>query len=971
MYKMGQRKNISKRERCTGRKITFLMQRPKMESKIIHVITGIIFLILALITLREFLFGDSMLIYRDVTEFDPKSYLYHALNVFDLESTRRILYLGPFISMTTMLGLSSLTAQKLSFLVGHFMIGFLAYIAGYKFLLSRVTHDNHKKFIFIAALIFGFFYLYNPLMAQGLGMIVWAHAFSYSLIPLIFYYYDKSLRDARFSNILITSVLISLALAGTAQFLVGLPFFILLPWLLFVCIRKLKFREPVFPAIRTSLLIFSLWFAISFYWIYMSLRTIGSGVTVQPGYVLTNQFLDIFSSTASLSNVLRLMPSWWPYINIEPDPPGFVWTSLTLVIPIAVVLSILFLKYDKLKFELIIFALTALFIVFLAKGTQEPLPELYPFLYDIPLVGWMFRNPPTSIAIYLPFYFGMIITFGIYSLLRLRLKNTIQNCIKFACPAILVVSIAFVGWPLFTGDFGGAYEDNNKFVGNTWREESYHIDAPSESIMVFGDLNKLNATASLFPTNYSSLIMTGHDLDILQQNKIIPDKVILDNKEDLLFYFLDNNSVLIEPFTSTRNHDPSKVWSVAGTDDPLHGPFHGYLEEDFRINNTDTDYNKGLVFTWDRDKLHIPLEVKGKAEYHLFARYLESEAGGEMKVSLNGRTVSIFTKSLENKFVWKDIGTFDLPNGKHTLMLENHIGLNAVNIFVLIPSYALTELNDKVGNFINRNKLIYILDNDDLIFVRGSGRTIIDEHSNQTLLRIDPQSTAYRPIDVAKTSNYLIAINAMTCKECQTLNVSIGSVYKQFSLQNNTEGFRWLYLPVTLEAGKTNLRLYSEEGAYISRVLIQSDNDEQRPDLFAVKETPVTISDIKRVSPTKYEISVSAERPFMITLDSTLDNPWLEFVEYDNLWSAFVDGREYSSLMVYPSINSFYIDDSGFLDITIEYKPPKWFIQGAIISVITIIGSVGYLLWQEHERVVDYLVRFRTKVLERGKGSLQ
>ncbi len=839
-----------------------------MQSKIIHLIAGIIFLILVIITIREFLFGSSLLIYRDVTGFNPELSLYNALNVFNLDATRRILYLGPFLSLTTTLGLSPLIAQKLSFSIVYFMMGFLPYIASYKFLLSRSTdYHQHKKFIFIAALIFGFFYLYNPRMAQGLGITTWGYAFSYSLIPLIFYYYDKSLRDTRFLNIFITSVLISLAIAGTAQFLVGLPFFILLPWLLFVCIRNLKLRKPVFPAIRTSLLIFSLWFAISFYWLYITILTIGSNITPQPEYILTNQMLNTFSSSSTLNNVIRLMSSWWPYVDLEPNSGGFVWTFLSFVIPITVVLSILFVKNDKLKFELITFALIALFIVFLAKGNQEPLPELYPHLYDIPLVGWMFRLP-SSVAVFLPFYFGMIITFGIYSLLRLRLKYTSQNWIRFACPAILVVSIATVGWPMFTGDFGGIYKDNNKFIENAAIDESYHINASNESIMVFGDLNKLKLTESLFHRNYSSLIMTGHNLNILQQNKVNPDKVFLDDKQDLLLYFLDNNSSLIEPFTTTRNHQPSKVWSAARTNDPLHGPFHVYLEK-FGINNTQMDYNKGLVLTWGRDELQMPLEVKGTTDYHLFARYLESEAGGEMKVSLDGRTASsIFTKSSENKFVLKDIGTFDdLQNGKHTLILQNDNGLNAVNIFVLIPSHALMELNDRVDSFIERSKLIYILDSDDLL-TQGSNNTIIDEQSNQTALRIDPHSSAYRDINLPKTSNYTIAINAKTCQECQTLNVTIGSISKEFSLQSPTEELQWFYFPVTLEAGKTNLRIFSEEGAYITAVLIQSDSDDdERPDLFAANETPVVISNIKRVSPTKYEISVTAERPFMLTFD--------------------------------------------------------------------------------------------------------
>ena len=358
-----------------------------------------------------------------------------------------------------------------------------------------------------------------------------------------------------------------------------------------------------------------------------------------------------------------------------------------------------------------------------------------------------------------------------------------------------MVSIASVGWPMFTGDFGGIYKDDNKFIENTAIDESYHINVSNESIMMFGDLNKVKLTESFIIENYSSLIMTGQDLNILKQNKVSPDKIILDDKQDLLFYFLDNNSTLVEPFTTTRNHQPSKVWSAARTNDPLHGPFHVHLEK-FGINNTQMDYNKGLVLTWGGDELHMPLEVKDTTDYHLFVRYLESEAGGEMKVSLDGRTTnSIFTKSSENKFVWKDIGTFnDLPTGEHTLILQNEKGLNAVNIFALIPSDALIELNDKVDNFIERSKLIYILNSDDLL-TQGSGKTIIDEQSNQTALIIDPHSSAYRDINLPKTSNYTIAINAKTCQECQTLNVSIGSISKGFSLQSPTEGFQWFYFP--------------------------------------------------------------------------------------------------------------------------------------------------------------------------------
>jgi hypothetical protein len=849
--------------------------------------------------------------------------------------------------------------QKLTLLVTHFIIGFFAYLASYKFLTSKIKDEKHERTILIVSVIFGFFYLYNPRVSEGVSLTGLGIGLSYALIPLIFYYFDRMLNKKGFYNIFVTGLLISLAIAGTMQFLVLIPLFVLVPWLIIVAIHRWIKKCSVILTIKNCLILIAFWFLLSSYWLILAILAILSGSDQQqPSYLLTNQNLEAFSFTTSLVNVFRVLGAYWPWIGLTPIINQSLWNPLTFFVPISMVLTILLLRDRRLKFYTLSFALIVIFIIFLNKGTQPPLADIYPLLYDVPLVNWMFRIPST-LGRFLPFYMGMIITFGLYSLLSYHPKK--MQYFKYGLVSTLVVSICIISWPMFTGDFGGIYQDNNKFVENRLPDESYRIDSPRESVMVFGDLNKLKLAESLFPANYSSFIMTGHSLDIVQQNELIPDKVILEDKEDLPFYFLDDDSVLIEPFTSTRNHDPDKVWSAAGTHDPLHGRFHVYLEG-FRINNTDMDYGKGLVFTWGKDKLHIPLQVKGTTDYHLFARYLENEAGGEMKVSLNGKTVSILTHGSENKFVWKDIGTFDLSNGKHTLTVENHNGLNAVNLFVLIPSDGLIELNDRVESFIDRNKLIYILDSDELS-TQGLGSTVIDEQSNQTAVRIDPQSSAYIDIDIPKTSNYTIALNAKTCKECQTLNVSIGSVSKQFSLQSRTEGFQWIYLPVSLEAGKTNLHIYSEEGAYIARVLIQSGNSDEILDPFVVKETPMVLSDIKRISPTKYEMNVNAERPFMITFDRA----------YDSLWSAFVNGREYGSLMLYPSINGFYISDTGILNITIEYKPQKWFFQGAIITIITIIGSVGYLLWQKKERIAYYLAWFRMKVLDHreGRGSIQ
>jgi hypothetical protein len=86
-------------------------------------------------------------------------------------------------------------------------------------------------------------------------------AFSYLMIPLVLYYFDKILNERKMKKIIITSLLIPLALAGTTQFLVLLPILILFPWLVVVCIQRLRYE--IFPTLRALGLIVMLWFLFS------------------------------------------------------------------------------------------------------------------------------------------------------------------------------------------------------------------------------------------------------------------------------------------------------------------------------------------------------------------------------------------------------------------------------------------------------------------------------------------------------------------------------------------------------------------------------------------------------------------------------------------------------------------------------------------------------------------------------------
>ena len=72
----------------------------------------------------------------------------------------------------------------------------------------------------------------------------------------------------------------------------------------------------------------------------------------------------------------------------------------------------------------------------------------------------------------------------------------------------------------------------------------------------------------------------------------------------------------------------------------------------------------------------------------------------------------------------------------------------------------------------------------------------------------------------------------------------------------------------------------------------------------------------------------------------------LSFAEtYHRLWVANVNGKEYTSVPLNSIGNGFWIEDTGELEVTIEFKPQRWFYTGAIISGIAVAGALLFLFW--------------------------
>lgn len=111
------------------------------------------------------------------------------------------------------------------------------------------------------------------------------------------------------------------------------------------------------------------------------------------------------------------------------------------------------------------------------------------------------------------------------------------------------------------------------------------------------------------------------------------------------------------------------------------------------------------------------------------------------------------------------------------------------------------------------------------------------------------------------------------------------------------------------------------------------------PTIDDIKSSGVDIIEIKEVDPTLWNVKLNATSPFKLVFAEGFDPYWTATIKTDK------ETAQVSSQKMFGSINSFAINQTGLLEITIEYEPQKWFYYGSAISVTSLVFSVAYPMW--------------------------
>jgi hypothetical protein len=256
--------------------------------------------------------------------------------------------------------------------------------------------------------------------------------------------------------------------------------------------------------------------------------------------------------------------------------------------------------------------------------------------------------------------------------------------------------------------------------------------------------------------------------------------------------------------------------------------------------------------------------------------------------------------------------------------------------------------------------------------------------SQGEILSLSSGSMVSGELNILKSSNYTIAIKAKMCENCTFLRVDIvgNGDHKtgekiihtsNLNLKANVSGLNWtLSDNIFLEPGGYKIKIYSDSSADLDSVVVYSPSlddkvnnklSNDKLDLFGVDDNPLVpfISSYKKLSPTKYVVTIKqAAHPYMISLAESFDPLWTAYSVESNTGDKSFDkdkNLEVNSMPLYGVTNGFYINKTGNYDLVIEYEPQNWFIQGSIVSTISVTIILFFILFIVKKEILRWSYR--------------
>ena len=326
-------------------------------------------------------------------------------NEFNLVGAMRLPYVLVFYLPAWALGVSASAFFK------FMAVGPLALAATSMYLSARTLlrrHTESRLLLFLSCFFPSVVYGFNPWIVDRVQHYLPFAA--YVFLPLVFVLALRLFEGDGPSLKGVLPLVLVATLASTdphGVVLVGL--LVLATWAFLAAVggagRGLKTRRLLY--------FFSFYVLVNSFWVFPLVGySILAGGLPQPGYVLSQDQVQLFSRFSTLPKVLTLTSYWLPGASntFGTFPLDAVWALSAAVVSTIGYVSLAF--YGRVK-GVVLLALLSVPVVALASGTSFPFTQAYEWLvFQSPVassLGWLFRDP-NKWSFFLPLVYAVLLS---------------------------------------------------------------------------------------------------------------------------------------------------------------------------------------------------------------------------------------------------------------------------------------------------------------------------------------------------------------------------------------------------------------------------------------------------------------------------------------------------------------------------------------------------------------------------------
>lgn len=822
--------------------------------------------------------------------------------------------------------------------------------------ITLLTQELFPKLAGKYLLIAAFFYWFNFLSLVNIwNRFLYNYIALWALLPTATYFYIKGIRKKSYLYVFLVGTTCAVFSLGLSN-----PVFNIILWFVFSYITLFKILTSSNKRFILSFFLLNIvYFCLAnLWWIGQVFRYIFLGryseelASFFEGSVSLSTFNSLSNSLGDLTNLFRLFHKSFfttPFVN---------WAKL-YVSPWAVIIEFLtigiilfFIIKRKKDINVLFLAILFIFGLYLAKGSNPPLGELFKFLFTQITALQFFRNPFEKFGFIIPLAVTPLLAAGLEDL-SLRFQKKTRLAIYIAS---LFIVIGFYGYPFWSGfvftnmfpptnDYSVGYKvkvpkyyeqanrwlelqgQNYRFIGFPYSgqgvtynwEKGYQGIEPS--MWLFSTPHIMFSTTILY---FDKVADQLEELFIKQQDfykvmNILNAKYLMVRTDiDFQERYMRNPQKLNE--ISTRMSQEGKLKEVATfgklsfwenpnwSDKTIYSV--GNLMKispnlrlgDFTLSEASSAaaYNEPLADVDRMASLEIihPDEVKDKSKSKPNVYKFEIKESGGYELIVNLPVIRVDQNKIESKPSLRadgrySYGSFNLDKGSHEI---------------------------EVATFDNENTAIQsVISND------------------YTILNFDPYSKYLIKFDYSTKENREVKLMIYLDND-QIKNGQPKPFYTRdlsFSLGDTLNPFQDIIEP---KNNASNIRIHfsPEQSNLVVKNMIAKKII--NPDLLLIRKIE-NISQknpevsYTKINPTLYKINIkNSEEPFVLVFSSTF-NPGWEVIYPDS-------SKPKEHFLVNSFANGWLIDRKGDFNLTLNYTLQDGLENDSIVSVISFVGGI-------------------------------